>query len=357
MNELTKPQIYWLFGSAVIGIVTLLMVPLVSVSHEISSLGSIEAKDYDTTPFKKRFDVIYWPFSIFFLLVWAVLIIFKAPEEPDIKQAMWKMLGICGVLVFFSYFMQVAGKNYVIEHTDEIQRDKNIQMAAILSTFTLVIYITGSVAAVVTLTANRKDPEEESLLSRLSNKLRKNSEIERWPSKIDRISAMYEKLIEGSARTPSERTRMRKALVASLKKVYTFKEAYHILKTELDNLNLDVRVREAFLVQSTDIIAETDDNPSPSIFRKLIDAVTPGALMAPATGAASTASTTVPEHIDVLTYTGAYFVIEVVDAGQAGREEDFIIPNASPSLTKTYTYNTPKTIEKGKVVEISMIKN
>jgi len=285
MNELTREQIGWLFGSALIGIMILLMVPLVSVSYEISSLGSIETSEYHSLPFKERFDVLYWPLSIFFLLVWVAVIIFKAPEEPDIKAAMWKMLGICGVLVFFSYFMQVAGKNYVIEHTDEISRDKNIQMAAILSTFTLVIYMAGSVAAVITLTAGRKDPDEESLLSRLSNKLRKNSEIERWPSKIDRISAMYETLIEGSPRTPSERTRMRKALVASLKKVYTFKEAYHILKTELDKLNLDVRVREAFLVQSTDIIAETDDKPSPSIFKKLIAAVTPSALMAPPTGA------------------------------------------------------------------------
>lgn len=359
MDELTSAQMMWLVGSAIVGIVMLLVVPIASVGNEVTYLGSLEAEGRTAPPIKKRFDVVYWPLHVFIVLSWALVIALKCHEEPDIKAAMWKMMGIYCVLVFFSYFMHVAGKNYVVQHTDGIQMDKNLQMTAILATFTIVIYIAGSVAAIITLTTGRLNPDEESFMRRMSNKLRKNNEIERWPSKIDRISALYEKLIEPSKHSPTERAKKRKALVASLKNVHTFKEAYQILQAKVNALDVSMENRQEFLVQSADIIAESEDPPAPSIFRKIIDVVKPGALASAITpvAPASAINHDVPEFIDLLTYTGSYFELFIEDTTRANTQMDIVFPKNEITDIANYTLNTTRRLNKGETKAIDVIKN
>lgn len=259
----------------------LIVVPLASVGNEVTYLDSLEGRGETTTPMKRRFDVVYWPLHVGIVLSWALVLAFKAPDTPDVKATLWKMVGVYSVLVVFSYFMHVAGKNYVIQHTDEIQMDKNLQMTAILATFTIVIYIAGGVAAVVTLTTGRLDPDEPAPLSQLASKwMHRNVGIERWPSKIDRISSLYESLLEKNIKkiTTNERVGRRNNLVKALKEVYTFNDAYRILQTEMNDpqvSELSIPQRQTFLVKAADIIAESEGPSSPSMFNRIINAVKP----------------------------------------------------------------------------------
>lgn len=322
---------WWVIGAAVAGLCSLMVVPIAAVGLEVGYLNSLESLGESTVPTRKRFDVIYWPLTVAVMLVWGgLLLVNRDSLHGAVWTAMWKMLGVYLILAIFSYFMHVAGKNYVIQHTPEIQMDKNLQMSAILSTFTVVIYLAGTVALMFELYNHDKPKDLQQAFHNAVAFMRKKSEIGDWPGKIERIAVRYERLIHMMSKTltPDTLARKRDRLVEELKKVYDVKSAYNVLRNAVnddeDLRPIEEHAKLTFLVNCMEIISESSSRTAQeSMWDKLSKRFT--ALPPQVLPQSTTTKKKVPEIIEHIEYKGPYFNIYVEAPDGQERTEDIIL--------------------------------